>query len=30
VLACVEARATIGEILQVMEDRWGTFQSPRV
>jgi methylmalonyl-CoA mutase, N-terminal domain len=29
VLAAVEARCTVGEILQVMEDRWGTFQAPR-
>ncbi len=29
VLAAVEARSTIGEIVQVMENRWGTFQAPR-
>jgi len=29
VLACVEARSTIGEIMAVLEERWGTFQSPR-
>ena len=29
VLAAVEARATIGEVMAVMEDRWGTFRSPR-
>ena len=29
VLAAVEAHATIGEIMQVLENRWGTFQSPR-
>jgi methylmalonyl-CoA mutase N-terminal domain/subunit len=28
VLAAVEARCTIGEIVQVLEDRWGTFQAP--
>ncbi len=28
-LAAVEARGTIGEIMQVLEDRYGTFQMPR-
>ena len=29
VLAAVEARCTLGEIVQIMENRWGTFQAPR-
>ncbi len=29
VLAAVEAHATIGEIMQVLEDRWGTFRAPK-
>jgi methylmalonyl-CoA mutase N-terminal domain/subunit len=29
VLAAVEAHATVGEIMLVLEDRWGTFQQPR-
>ncbi|MHC5010606.1 MAG: acyl-CoA mutase large subunit family protein, partial [Planctomycetota bacterium] len=29
VLAAVEAHCTIGEIMGVMETRWGTFQAPR-
>ena len=29
VLAAVESHATIGEIMQVLEDRWGTFRAPK-